>query len=93
MEVGSNEGMNLYCQHAEAVERLVRAAVERPDAARGLLRCARRHDEKGYEILCSFLSGRRGNGVRSHALGWGEPGTGHDRPSQSGSSSASGRAA
>lgn len=69
MEVGSNEGMNLYCQHAEAVERLVRAAMERPDAARGLVKCARRHDEKGYEILCSFLSGRRGNGVRSHASG------------------------
>lgn len=44
-----------YCERALAVGRLMRAAYENPEGSRGLVKCARFHDERGYEILCSFL--------------------------------------
>lgn len=70
MEAGRrNKGFGLYCQHAEAVGRLLETALEKPDAARGLVKCALHQDERGYALLCEILAAPQlASRARPHAL-------------------------
>lgn len=68
---GDRNGLvDRYCELALAVSRNMAEALRTPQASKGLVKMARRHDEQGYALLCEMLVGARQTGVcaeRPHA--------------------------